>query len=496
MLDPQVISTLTHQNPWHSTSDIPERFKPLKERPMARWLWMRLLGDYLHRFLIILGPRRTGKTVTMYQTVRRLLDNGIPAHRIWWVSLDHPRLALQDLEELAQFVISRSGATHDKPVFWFLDELVYADRWDLWFKQFYDQGLPIKLTASSSAASALRQGRLESGVGRWDEFYLGPCLLSEALRLLRFSFSVDPGPQLSQTLEENLMVALPSHVSRIRDRLLAVGGYPELLLAREGAKQWPGLPSMPAGQASLADLMEKLRSDAVERVIYRDIQQWAAVARPLVVEKLAYLLADRPGGLASPQNLARSLAISAPTVDSYLSYLEWAYMVFPLPGYWSGERATQRRGRKYYLVDPALRSAILQRPSYGEEPGSVQGQLVENLAASHLHALGRQERVRVFYWRHRNREVDLIYDDPRQPVAFEIALSRRHSRAGLLSFMEQHPRFRGHCYLVVAHDPISLSPRETTDGIGELPLDLFLLVVGRQYDQALATRLGSPADEG
>ena len=495
MLDPQVISTLTHQNPWHRTGQVPEEFKLLEERPMASLLWRRLLGDYLHRFLVILGPRRTGKTVTMYQTVRHLLDNGIPAHRIWWVSLDHPRLALHDLEELARFVMSRSAATHDEPVFWFLDELVYADRWDLWLKQFYDQALPIRLVASSSAASALRQGRLESGVGRWDEFYLGPCLLSEALGLLGLSIPVSSGTQLSQTLEENLMAALPPHVSRIRDRLLTVGGYPELLLARGGSNRRPRLPGMPAGTASLGDLMEKLRSDGVERVVYRDIQQWASVARPLVVEKLAYLLADRPGGLVSPRNLAQSLGISAPTVESYLSYLEWAYMVFPVAGYWGGEGATRRRGRKYHLVDPALRSAILQRPPNVEEPAGVQGQIIKNLAASHLHALGRQERVRVFYWRHRNRQVDLIYDDPRQPVAFEIALSRRRSRAGLVSFMEQHPRFRGHCYLVVAHDPISLPPGETVDGIGELPLDLFLLAVGRQYDRALANRLGAPLDQ-
>jgi len=43
---------------------------------------------------------------------------------------------------------------------------------------------------------------------------------------------------------------------------------------------------------------------------------------------------------------------------------------------------------------------------------------------------------------------------------------------------------------VVAHQPIALAPQDSPDGIGEVPLDLFLLAVGRQHDQALAGRLG------
>ena len=488
MLAPNVIETLTHQNPWHSSNDVPERFRWFEERPLAELLWRRLLGDSLRRFLIILGPRRTGKTVTMYQTVRRLLRNGIDPNRIWWVSLDHPRMALHDLHELVSFVISRSAATLDRPAYLFLDELVYADQWDLWLKQFYDQVMPIELVASSSAASALRRGRLESGIGRWDELYLGPCLLSEALALFGNPLLLAPGTHLSRTLEDNLRSNLSAHPSQIRNRILNVGGYPELLLADTKMQGHKPL-SLSEGRPS-DELLEKLRSDGVERVIYRDIQQWASVARPLVVEKLAYLLADRPGGLVSPQNLAQNLSISVPTVENYLSYLEWSYLVFSLTGYWGGESAAQRRGRKFYLVDPVLRSAILHRPPMVEEPPTVQGQLIENLAASHLHSLGRQEGIRVFYWRDRNREVDLVYDDPRQPMAFEVALSRKHGRSGLRSFMEQHPRFRGHCYLVVAHQPIALSPQESPDGIGELPLDLFLLAVGSQHDQALARRLG------
>lgn len=489
MLNPEVISLLGSQNPWHVSGQVGDRLAPPRERHPARWLWKRQTEELLYRYQIVLGPRRTGKTVTMYQTVRRLLDLGIDAGRLWWISLDHPLLALHRLDELVDFTVRRAGASPERPVFLFLDELVYADQWDLWLKQFYDQRLPIRLTASSSAASALRRGRLESGVGRWEEIYLGPCQLSEALDLLGYESPIRVGPTLADTVAANLTETLPARVSDVRELLLAAGGYPELLLhlGRPPEGTLPGT----ATRRVLPDLMERLRSDGMERVVYRDIQQSPPLVRPLQLEKLAYLLADRTGGVVSSANLAQDLAISAPTVETYLGHLERAFMVFPLLNYSGKEGVTQRRGRKYYLIDPALRSAILRRPPYWSEDPSEQGKLVETLAASHLHGLGKQEGVRVFHWRLGNRfEVDLVYDHPRRPMAFEIALSRSHKRQGLRELLHRNPRFRNRSYLVVAHSAIALAPEESPDGVGEMPLDLFLLAVGGQHDRAVAGRLG------
>ncbi len=487
MVDPALMEILSQQNPWHRQREVPDWMAPPRERIPGRWLWTRLGDHVLRRFQIVLGPRRTGKTVTMYQTVRHLINSGVSPHRIWWASLDHPLARSVSLDVLVRFFIKRSQATLDNPSFVFLDELVSADMWDLWLKQFYDQHLPIRLVASASAASALRRGRLESEIGRWDETYLGPCLLNEAMDLVGSGEPIETGTHLAATFSDCLQARVPPRTREIRDRLLTLGGYPELLLGA-GVDYWPR--DRQVRRSRMVDLMGKLRADSVERVVYRDIQQWVALPGPSRLNNLVYLLADRTGTVVSPEKLARDLSVTPRTVESYLSYLEWSFLAFPLLNYSAGEAAKQRRGRKFYLVDPALRSAILRRLPFEQELGSIQGQLIENLAASHLHALGRQDGIRVFHWRHRNREVDLIYDDPRQPMAFEVALSRRHGRTGLRSFMEQHPRFGGHCYLVVAHQAIALPPEESPDGVGEMPLDLFLLAVGGQHDQALARRLG------
>ncbi|MCE2540361.1 MAG: hypothetical protein J4G16_08210 [Acidobacteria bacterium] len=84
--------------------------------------------------------------------------------------------------------------------------------------------------------------------------------------------------------------------------------------------------------------------------------------------------------------------------------------------------------------------------------------------------------------------MDLIYDHPEQPVAFEIASSFRHPVTGLQRFMGRFPRFEGRCY-VVSPEPLGMLPGAAANRVGLLPLDLLLLVASRQEETALVQRL-------
>src|SRR5688572_9756318 len=85
------------QNPWHDSGDVPTAWAYPIERPLAKCLWPRLVVDEPRRFQLVLGPRRVGKTTTLYQTVRHLLAIGTRRHRVWWLRMDHPLLMRVDL---------------------------------------------------------------------------------------------------------------------------------------------------------------------------------------------------------------------------------------------------------------------------------------------------------------------------------------------------------------------------------------------------------------
>jgi len=120
------------------------------------------------------------------------------------------------------------------------------------------------------------------------------------------------------------------------------------------------------------------------------------------------------------------------------------------------------------------------------------GLLLENLAAASLHTLALHEGTPLHHWRESRDEVDLIHEHPTEPLAFEIGSSARHSTKGLVALQQRHARFAGRCYLV-APDAPTRRPAESGDGVGSLPLDQFLVAVGRQAERALnLTLTGAP----
>ena len=469
------------QNPWKSGGAVPASWAPPVERPLSAGLADRLTASEPRRFQLVLGPRRVGKTTCLYQTVRRLLASGVSPARVWWLRLDHPLLLRFELGDLLGLVRDRV-ADLNEPAFVFLDELTYARDWDLWLKTFHDERWPLRIAGSSSATAALRERRLESGVGRWEEQYLAPCLLGEFLDLTAADVPIPVEATLSATIASALtagcdLTALPPR----RRRFLLAGGFPELLVTGADADE--------DEVTTLLRSQQVLRSDAVERAIYKDIPQAFGIDNPMMLERLLYTLAGQVTGLLSPQRLCQELdGLSQPTFDRYLSYLERAFLVFTLPNYSGREGMVQRRGRRLYFVDGAVRNAALQRGVGPLTDAAEMGLLYENLVAGHLHALGRQTQVRLYHWREGNHEVDLVYDHPEQPAAFEIASSLRHSVAGLRRFMERFPRFEGRCHLV-SPEPLGRTPAEAGDGIGRLPLDLLLLAASRQAEAALRQRL-------
>ena len=477
---------LVEQNPWHRDGEVPAALAPPVERRLAPLLAESLQAPDLRRFELVLGPRRVGKTTCLYQAVRGLLRAGVSPARVWWLRLDHPLLLQFDLGALLS-VVRDVDPDPGEPAFVFLDELTYARDWDLWLKTFHDERWPFRLAGSSSATAALGDRRLESGVGRWEEQYLAPYLFGEVLDLLEREVPL----RVEATLAETLAAALDerpdlARLAPLRTAFMLTGGFPELLTPFAGG----GVDPAADLESLLLRSQRTLRGDAVERAVYKDIPQAFGIDNPMLLERLLYTLAGQVTGLVSPQRMRQELdGLSQPTFDRYLSYLERAFLVFTLPNYSGREGAVQRRGRRVYFVDGAVRNAALQRGVRPLTDTGELGVLYENLAASHLHALARQTQARLHHWREGQHEVDLVYDEADQPLAFEIASSGNHSRAGLLRFLERFPQFEGRAYLVSPDAP-PLSPGTAAGRIGTLPLDLLLLAASRQADRALALRLG------
>ena len=514
-------SIIIEQNPWWKVNSVPDRLAPSTERPLAKHLWKYILSPSLKRHLVVLGPRRVGKTTVMYQTVRHLLNHQIPADKIQWVRLDHPLLMPLDLGFIVKEAIEFAKATRDKPLYLFLDELVYAENWDTWLKTFYDEHWPVNIIASSSATAAL-QKRKESGVGRWEEFHLAPYLLTELLQLYEkdIDFLNHKEEKCLHSTIKNLSKSL-SHVQfnfeNERKLLISLGGFPEVHIDKKESDELSANLKYIKNKLKIHDLKDTqkniddetqfqrnrenyifqktrqlLRSDAIDRSIYKDIPQSYRVDNPIILERLVYVLAGQITGLLSPKEISKDISqVSVLTLERYLSYLIQTYLIFTLSNYDNNERNVQRRQRRVYFVDIAIRNAALlkEQDQIFNEPSEL-GKLYKNLVAGHLYHLGKQSAIRLYHWKRGNQEIDFIYDDPVQPLAFEIGTSQRHSRLGLKKFLQENPKFQKYTYYVVPGLQF-LSAEDSSSGIGELPIDLLLLATGLQQDKTLSLIMGT-----
>lgn len=476
-----VLQVVLVQNPWNSGGVVP--VNPPFRRALQNLLLRELLDSSLNRFELILGPRRVGKTTLMYQLVADLISNGVSAERIWWFRLDHPALVDITLGKLVGFAIevtrnnSSQQVTSELPIFVFLDEVLYARDWPAWLKTFYDDDWPIRVVATGSATAALRQEHRESGVGRWRESFLSPLLFHDFLRIQDIKveaydddldwLEVCQSPKCEMN-RAKLMEALQQYVM--------VGGFPEL--AKDAGTS--------RNEAMIYRSQEVLRDDTIKRAVGMDLPQAYNIQNPFALEKLLYALAGRVGGILRSENLASIAGVSQPTIDLYLKYLEEASLIMILRNYASSEETVQRRGRKAYFIDSALRNAALQRGLAPLHDPAETGLLYENTVASHLDAYCRAKQHRLYHWRHGKYEVDFIVGHPTNPVAIEATGGQQHTMKGLEMLLSRYKRFGDRAWLIGP----TMEHRKPSDSLGvvvpgKAPLAEWLLNCGLATDAAL-----------
>ena len=90
----------------------------------------------VRRAVVLMGPRRVGKTVLLQHIIQKLLNAGIPARSVAYLSLDQPLYSNLSIEELAGKVLGASISEKAVPVFLFLDEIQYLRDWERHLKAF------------------------------------------------------------------------------------------------------------------------------------------------------------------------------------------------------------------------------------------------------------------------------------------------------------------------------------------------------------------------
>jgi len=168
-------------------------------------------------------------------------------------------------------------------------------------------------------------------------------------------------------------------------------------------------------------------SNYYETYLQRDLQQFISVRDLMGFQKFVQLCSGRIGGLFSASGIANDTGISVPTVNSWLSLLNAAYIAFLLPPYHANITKRLVKSPKLYFHDVGLASFLLGLRNTAQlERDPLRGMVFENLVISecvkHLYNTNQQRDV-WFYRDSHGNEVDLLVQDGRNLIPVEIKVS-------------------------------------------------------------------------
>jgi uncharacterized protein len=171
--------------------------------------------------------------------------------------------------------------------------------------------------------------------------------------------------------------------------------------------------------------------DYLQLVMQRDLPNWGLSARPQVTARLARMLAAVHGQLWNASRLGQSLGLNYQTVNSYLDYLEGAFLVRRLPPFHGNLKKRLVKAPKVYWRDSGLlhalmnvseRDGLLSQPWVG---ASWEGFVIEQVL-NRLTAAGRH--FEAFHMRTSDQyEIDLLLEFSRERWAIEVKLTTNPS---------------------------------------------------------------------
>ncbi len=417
--DQQVAEHLKRLNPWWGGANGDPVTLGLRPRAYLEPVQALLRESGLRRAVVLLGPRRVGKTVLIRHLIANLLKVQIPGVRIAYVEMDHPLLHGRSLEALLRLIEAATPSAAGAERYLFFDEIQSHKDWEKYLKALVDHRPDLRILVSGSAAAALKRQSTESGAGRFTDFLLPPLTFSEYLSLR---------PEEPAIREEEPGLYALSDIHALNAQFVdyvSFGGYPELALSA----------------AVRGDPMRFVKSDIVDKVLLRDLPQLYGIQDIQELNSLFTLLAFNTAEEVSFEQLSKRSGVGKPTIQRYIEYLEAAFLlkrVFRVNQ--DGKRYQRERQFKVYLTNPAMYTGLFGARD-ADDPAF--GHLVETaLFAQRFHEGARLNYAR---WGADDSEVDLVESSPAlKPVAaLEIKWSDRYvqhpaSLKGLVRFMHRN----------------------------------------------------------
>jgi len=343
-----------------------------------------------NKVVILLGPRRVGKTVLIQQIIKKLQE---------------PYLLLNGEDFSVLEILSRRSVQNYKNLLGdkrmlFIDEAQKIPEIGKILKLMVDEIEGIKILVTGSSAFDMDKYTGEPLTGRKKTFNL-------------------------LTLSELELDQIENEIQK-RDNLrirLVYGNYPELIHIQ-----------------NLEDKAEYLK-EIVNSYLLKDILAFENIRNSDKILNLLRLVAFQIGGQISLSELGTQLSMSKNTVEKYLDLLSKVFILHKVGGFSRNLRKEVSKSHKWYFYDNGLRNILVANMNPIELRNDI-GVLWENYAISERLKYQKYSRMIVnnFFWRtYDQQEIDWVEEREGNLFGYEFKWNPRKIPKPPKAWMNAYP---------------------------------------------------------
>lgn len=441
-------------NPWWEKGEDALGDLPTFERPVLETLTKDSRTQ--PQILSITGPRRVGKTTVLRQLVRHFIRQGKDPHRLVYYSLDDPALFRPNVQPGRVFeslMIELRKRAGKQKVLLLLDEIQRLDRWELYLKKYYDLGYPFRFVISGSASSPIFKKTRESLLGRVKDYHLLPFSFREFL-LYSLQGKENLLGELSSIRETGtalmgMLAGDPRHLDlekvtlhHVSDDLWTVCKDLSKKYVSEGG--FPEVWNLPTWEQKV----DYLYDNQVKKVIYEDLVLAAEFRKPEQLKRFYLSLLEKPGREVNLSGVAKETRIDVQQVEKYLPLLEMTDLVAHIEKFRKSPLRVRRGHLKFYLIDLALRNAVLRVQADIVNDPETMGLYAENLVFNALRKW--RGTITLDYYRDRDGEIDfIVHTRPYRYLPIEVKYRDSIEDSDLRTIRNFMRRFQSGISLVV-----------------------------------------------
>lgn len=360
---------------------------------------VKVLGERMkepRQFIqVLMGPRQVGKTTLVIQMLAQLnMDHiletadAVPASDTFWIEQiwESARLKMRQLNSMDFLLV--------------IDEIQKIENWSEVVKRLWDEdtknSINLKVILLGSSRLLVQQGLTESLAGRFESTYVGHWSFNEMHEAFDWS----------------------------TDQFVWFGGYPGSVTLINDEERWKSY----------------VVNALIETSISKDILMLTRVGKPSLMKRLFELGCLYSGQILSYTKVQGQLqdAGNTTTLSHYLTLLNTAGLLGGLEKFTADIIRIRSSSPKFQVHNTALISS--QRNELFKEiilKPSEWGRMVESAIGAHLINAAYVYGFNLFYWRHRNEEVDFVLEKRGKVIALEVKTGADSVTSGMKTFEAQ-----------------------------------------------------------